>query len=173
MRMLLDHSPCVTRIAALLPLLFLCPTCGTTDIVGDADASESDTEIDCGPCDDLDPCTMDACGPDGACTHIPLDGDGDGYIAEHAPDGTTCGGDDCDDTRDDVYPGAPEVCMDGIDQDCDGSVDGLIAVTPVVTLEGGDDRTRNPVIAWSGSEFGVVWMVEGTAPSDPDSLVWG
>lgn len=26
---------------------------------------------------------------------------------------------DCDDTRDDVYPGADEVWYDGVDQDCD------------------------------------------------------
>jgi hypothetical protein len=30
------------------------------------------------------------------------------------------GGDDCDDSRPDVYPGALELCEDGIDQDCDG-----------------------------------------------------
>ncbi len=32
----------------------------------------------------------------------------------------TIGGEDCDDTRDDIFPGAPEICDDGIDQDCDG-----------------------------------------------------
>jgi hypothetical protein len=40
------------------------------------------------------------------------DGDGDGAPACH----------DCDDTRSDVYPGAPETC-DGVDQDCNGAVD--------------------------------------------------
>ena len=41
-----------------------------------------------------------------------LDGDGD---ADEA-----CGGPDCDDTDDTIYSGAPELCADGIDQDCDG-----------------------------------------------------
>ncbi|NOZ87548.1 MAG: hypothetical protein GXP49_15030 [Deltaproteobacteria bacterium] len=31
-----------------------------------------------------------------------------------------CGGDDCDDTRADIHPGATEICGDFVDQDCDG-----------------------------------------------------
>ena len=43
--------------------------------------------------------------------------DSDGYYAE-----TGCGtAQDCDDTDDTIYPGAPEIAGDGIDQDCDGS----------------------------------------------------
>lgn len=40
------------------------------------------------------------------------DGDGDGYCAVGA------GGNDCDDANEAIYPGAPEVQADGIDQDC-------------------------------------------------------
>ena len=45
--------------------------------------------------------------------------DGDSYADE------ACGGTDCDDSSYSVNPGADEVCTDGIDNDCDGFVDGL------------------------------------------------
>ena len=46
------------------------------------------------------------------------DADDDGY------DDMVCGGDDCDDTDPHVNPGAEEICDNGIDDDCDGLVDG-------------------------------------------------
>ncbi|MFM7202893.1 MAG: MopE-related protein [Myxococcota bacterium] len=44
----------------------------------------------------------------------PNDGDGDGY--------SSCQG-DCDDTNPDQFPGSPEVCDDGLDNNCDGLED--------------------------------------------------
>ena len=58
-------------------------------------------------CDPADPLHWFDCG-------LCIDGDGDGY-------GTDCDlGDDCDDARADVHPGAPDTVHDGLDADCEG-----------------------------------------------------
>ncbi len=64
---------------------------------------------------DTDDCSVDFYT---AYTYWCEDADGDGYYDE------ACWGDDCDDTNPLVYPGAVEICHDGIDDDCDGLVDG-------------------------------------------------
>ena len=56
-----------------------------------------------------------------------LDIDGDGFGGEIMVDCGVTNSLDCDDENIDIFPGAEEVC-DGIDQNCDGSVDeGLLA----------------------------------------------
>jgi hypothetical protein len=149
-------------------LLCFLISCSRTSINGEPDAQDSPddhdvTDASCGDCDDLDPCTVDSCNPlTFECEHVPLDADEDGYAAIRTPDGTECGGDDCDDSDPDIYPGAPEVCLDGVDQDCDTVIDAFTAVTDEIMLTGDDRNCDNPVIAWTGSEFGVAWWDGGT-----------
>lgn len=58
-----------------------------------------------------------------------VDADGDGYgstsatYACVAPSGTVEDSTDCDDGDDEVNPGATEICLDGLDQDCDAVMD--------------------------------------------------
>ncbi len=79
--------------------------------------------------DDCDPAT-----PDG-------DVDGDGY------DSVLVGGSDCDDRNANVNPGAEEVC-NGIDDDCDGVIDGPdVCQTPDGGTDGGDEPPDCPDIS--------------------------
>ncbi len=64
--------------------------------------TETGTDTDTG--EDTDTSIID--------TGVPIDGDGDGFVASL----------DCDDANDAVYPGADELC-DGVDNDCDGVLD--------------------------------------------------
>lgn len=79
--------------------------------VGGFDACGGPTD-----CDDGDDCTSDDC-TDGRCDHRPRDDDGDGV----GP--TFCGGSDCNDLNPSVFPGAPEICTDAADNDCNGVSD--------------------------------------------------
>ena len=78
-------------------------------------------DCDNGADDDLDgdvDCEDTDCASDPVCG---CDADSDGF------DKASCGGNDCDDTDPDVFPGADEYCNE-IDDDCDGTVDEADAV---------------------------------------------
>jgi hypothetical protein len=92
-----------------------------------------DDSTDCGPdsaevhpgavevCDGLD----DDCDPATDIDGTEVDGDGDGVLAcENQGASGAAARADCDDGDPEVYPGAEELCGDGIDQDCDGTEGG-------------------------------------------------
>ncbi len=82
-------------------------------------------------CADGNDCTEDNCDElAGACANPLIDNDEDGYAS------VTLGacGDDCNDRRADVYPGAEELC-DSVDNNCDGAID-EVAPTWYVDCDG-------------------------------------
>jgi hypothetical protein len=70
-------------------------------------------------CSDSTPCTIDVCDEaTRACVRRDRDADGDGDV-----DGNCQPGRDCNDLDPNVSSLSPEVCNDGVDDDCDGEVD--------------------------------------------------
>jgi hypothetical protein len=93
--------------------------------------------------------TIDAC-----------DRDGDGHPA------IACGGDDCDDDRADVHPGAPELCSEGRDENCDGSIDESCPCQP------GDLRNCYP-LGLDHPSRGTGACVDGVQRCREDGSGWG
>ncbi|AUX43888.1 hypothetical protein SOCE26_053440 [Sorangium cellulosum] len=117
-------------------------------------------------CNDDDPCTRDTCEREtGTCSYGPstLDSDGDSH---HAPlPGTSPGdplacGDDCDDTSAAAFPGGTEIC-DGVDNDCDGTVDNGARFVPLdadATRISGDIAPAGAGgLAWSGTSYAAIY----------------
>lgn len=86
------------------------------------------------------------------CVQVALDNDGDGH-------GTTaCAaapGDDCDDTKAEVYPGAAELC-DGIDNDCDKKSDLSDGLPLVGAIQNLPALNHAAVAAAGDGSFGIV-----------------
>jgi hypothetical protein len=121
-----------------------------------------------------------------SCTGVGSDSDGDGF------DDVAVGGTDCDDSDASVYPGAPEICGDGVDQDCDGTDTACPAtsvewcnvqwVDPSVMATGDTSTTYGQVYitgvtdsagAGAGISAQVGYGVSGDDPSmDPSAFTW-
>lgn len=94
------------------PCRFSCPE-GVGADCNDTDATiyPGAPDMYCGDGVDQDCDGVDLCG----------DADGDGY--DKCAAGTDDPSCDCNDADENIYPGAPEMCGDGVDQSCDGMDD--------------------------------------------------
>ncbi len=120
-------------------------SCESADFDGDGIPNQSDNCPQTANPDQLD---ADADGLGDACDPC-VDRDGDGYGdpgAGACPRGTPL---DCDDTRADTHPGAPEIC-DGLDNDCDLAVDEARCEDYDVNGDGVVDGVE---LAWLGRAF--------------------
>ena len=95
-----------------------------------------------------------------------VDLDGDGFDA--------CSG-DCDDTLASVKPGAIDLCGDGIDNDCNGEIDGATAAdaqTWSFDFDGDGFGSTNPFLVFTGCESpGANYILTGGDCDDIDYAV--
>jgi len=104
---------------------------GIIDVDGGVVGCMDDVDCDDGLfCNGTETCVAEACVPGSApCEECDESSDTCGSCEDADGDGVTsaaCGGTDCDDTDDGVYPGNTEVCdPEGVDEDCDPATFGF------------------------------------------------
>ena len=137
----------------------------------DAVATTSPAGIEvCGGADeDCDGTTDEDDAADAPTWYTDADGDthGDPALATRAclaPAGTDADGDDCDDTDALVYPGRPETCSNGHDDDCDGDDDGCALAGDYAAL----DVYQAAVVGGDGT---VAFVGDVDADGDGELLV--
>ncbi len=111
------------------------------------------------------------------------DGDGDGFGDDGAPvvstdddcedagEAAPTDGGDCDDAEASVYPGAPEIADDGVDQDCDG-FDTVTCLADADTDGYGDDATTVASADGDCDDAGEVPLGDGGDCDDANDTVF-
>ncbi len=141
----------------------------------DCDGNDDDQDGDgygfADDCDDLDPTVG------GVVDWLP-DADGDGYgddaatavAACTAPAGYVGHGGDCDDVDATVNPDALETC-DGVDQDCDGSIDDDPVDGTVYYADADSDGYGDAAVAETACSAPAGYVTDGTDCDDTDAAV--
>jgi matrixin/CARDB protein/slime mold repeat-containing protein len=139
-------------------------------------------------CDDANPCTDNFCDAQVGCEYPPNDGNScvhgnECIVNDHCDNGfcigdprdldddtygdEACGGDDCDDDDDQTYPGAPEICGDDKDNNCnylaDEGCDSCSVVDPNAELVIDNDQFGGGYMIDMNDEAINVFFVESTS----------
>jgi RHS repeat-associated protein len=103
-----------------------------------------------------------------------VDEDGDGYGIQGA---SNCAAGhpeqfDCDDHNNQVYPGSMEIALDGLDNDCNGSVDNLPQDLVTYSWDGNGNMTRagDKTYTWDARDRLVSTSAGGTYGYDTSNL---
>lgn len=170
-----DNTDCDDTNASIYP--GATEVCNSVDDDCDGDIDDADSSLDVGSAQTF-------------FADQDSDGFGDAMVSVDqcvAPTGYIVDDTDCDDTRDDIYPGAPEL-RDGADNDCDGSADddvyvgtgadGSLVVTGTTDLStdasGGRtfaDAVSFDVTAISGATVTASTAIVGIAAGDEVLLI--
>jgi large repetitive protein len=125
---------------------------------------------------DCDGLVLEAGSVDASLWYADSDGDsfggggGGGVYACTAPAGHIADGSDCDDTDATIHPGAPESC-DGVDQDCDGTVDNNAVDATFWYADADADTFGNAARAQSACSAPTGYVADATDCDDAVSAV--